>query len=60
MRQNFNIDKDIFEQIWYLQDSLQIFKNLMGENVSLQNSLLFKQAESMMDGEYYSKVNQIE
>ena len=32
----------------------------MGENVSLQNSLLFKQAESMMDGEYYSKVNQIE
>ena len=30
-----NIDKDIIEQILYLEDSLPIFKNLMGENVAL-------------------------
>ena len=52
-----NIDKDIIEQILYLEDSLPIFKNLMGENVALQNTLFFKQAESMMDGQYYSEVN---
>ena len=55
-----DISKDIIEQILYLEDSLPIFKNLMGENVSLQNTLYFKQAQSMMDGEYYSKVSQID
>ena len=29
----------------------------MGENVALQNTLFFKQAESMMDGQYYSYVD---
>ena len=55
-----NIEKEIIDQILYLEDSLPIFKNLMGENVALQNTLFFKQAESMMDGQYYSKVDQIE
>ena len=55
-----NIANAIIEEILYLEDSLPIFKKLMGENVALQNTLFFNQAESMMDGEFYSKVDQIE